>query len=461
MKKKIVHIAADFLSRTPWFAGGENAPYTLYACVPSQFITRGSDAPVPPDGEPAEEDGIIDLLICEGGGREAVLAVLFGDSMPIDGPLKDLLDRMNHLFFYTQPAPSSEDAEKTCAQLLAYVDSRLRGAGAAQPGVRPALPTVPVKDLTGGGKAQRKRMVKARLLSESSAITEYGGACGLFYQYTGPGSRRLMLTAGEAERFRAVLSQDREKPAGKASLAKRLERLERHQPSDSLYSKHLAALLRQLLDTPLEDFCTDGAALKQNLACIEASMGNIPRPERGLLKEGYTYRDALAAVRSLHRVCMANPDAAERWYTIKKDTLSQLAEQFVLSWDRTPDGQAPGPGRKQPLSARLGQFRNRLQEKYPIACQPVSVAHYCCAAAELAGNDYPNWLYRTQIRTHLDLKKLKEDNLSLVFAAYKNPFDFPFLYNLLVEPVFADADTAFSAGDFDDFDEYDTMEGDF
>lgn len=464
MEKPIVNASAACLSKTSWFAGGENGPYSLYAHVPAKLVRcAGSPDMSADDVQKSGDNNVIDLLICNGRDRNVVLAVLLDREDWLDDAPGDYhLNGIRHLFFETEPAPEPKTAEALYSQLkiriseeldadmagwLDYdegstVDFALQGAVSVGK-VLSECPELPQNEFS-----PTARLSETHMLSAHGTPTPYGSDCGLFYRYNADGDGRLMVAFSEVERFKHRLLwglTPRDGANSREPLKRRLERLERLQPSDDVYGAQLVSLLEQLLETRLEDFCVEREPIEQ-LARVEYFLGNISSANTELLPENYTYRDALSAIHTLRRKyeTASFKSKSDAWYFSCLEALRCLGAQIFMY---PSQAQIPGDKRRQPLETRLRKLHMSTDGRFPIASQSVPLAHYFYAAAQMAGTDYQNWLYSTRILPKIDLKKHREDMLSLILAVYHavaERHSDSLLYDLLVEPIFPDPDLIFN-----------------
>lgn len=190
MKKPIVAAAAAGLLQKAWLQGSET-PFLLFTNVPVQCL-EVNRSPILTEYATCEYL-TIDLLICRGDVREAVLSVMFDTNERLTELSEAFaydLRGMDCLFLRAEPASFPEDEAKLCAQLCAYAEHKLLHPNAER--AAETEYTLPVLSLSQigdgleryGGAGLRQLLARRRLLSADGGVTAYGSDCGLFFQWT-------------------------------------------------------------------------------------------------------------------------------------------------------------------------------------------------------------------------------------------------------------------------------------
>lgn len=387
----------------------------------------------------------VDLVICR--GDTVVLAV---ELMLQQYPAKRLagIERLELCESRELPRHKAVAAAERAFRLVA---EKLRTLPPPDPAAARYLPAA--VRAAPGGEAQRwtARMQRNHLLTGRGGITGFGRACGLFREtLRGPNGAvcRTVFYRGSEALLRQILEPPRSLPrpetAQTAPLAARLERLAQGEDSAGAPAEHLQALLR----TPITALCGAGTERCRQLQSSMAEAMRLLGHSRAGIS---TYGGALWVVWQLRR---RGAETGERALCAAEKELLRQLDLLLLDpavhpapRSHTPDAAAP-----RPLAERLGGAGSSR-----AACffGPLPLKSYFAAAARRLHSKYPNWIYRQQFRSRMNLDKNREEKYTLFVMAdaarmmleeeYPHLFRADtetdaacFTYDLLVEPVFPD-----------------------
>lgn len=406
--------------------------YCIYTGVPVQCLS-----PM----ENASGNQVIDLLICR--GREVIYAIVIDpESRGLEQLFSARLPELPHLFF-----SSGELIEDVVDSACGDIEFQLRCdradplyTGCTLHPVTLSYAAAQMHDPALGKRVQKELLLKKHLIRPDGSVTVYGQACGLFRRQLG--NRSVYVTA-----YRCIDALHRalnwhEEVRESRSLKTRLSRLKQGLPSDA--GSHNAALLRQLLDTPLEALyaChgSDLSRLRKLLA--RAQLLSLGRKVTSFadMEEISTYGQCLRAIFNFWEYTAQgdcrNGEAAD----ICRQLLAYLSYP-LWSVPLEDSGVQSGNSGKTGLGARL---KGVSQANMPSAVPFLPLGHYFHAAAILTESEYPIWLCSILLKPWLGAHGIQECSFARAMdAVYRLSQSgdeeeqgeyFPLLYNILVEP---------------------------
>ena len=229
--------------------------YNIFVGVPAHCLTAENSKVNFEQEFPYQ---VIDLLICR--GEEAVLAIVFdAEYRDMERLFSACLQAVPHEFLKSEEL-TEDAAEELCGQ----IESRLRcdrddplHTGIMLHSVRLRHAIFRAKK----AKSEVRRIMEEgtcsaleakHLIGSDGSVTGYGHACGMFCcQLTGSVGRAYVFAPHAVEKLKRAIAWH-DSAGTDVTLENRLARLNQGLPSGS--SQQQAAKLKNLLQTPLEDF---------------------------------------------------------------------------------------------------------------------------------------------------------------------------------------------------------------
>lgn len=477
----VIEKAAAYLAATPEF---QKRGYTVVSGVRVKDILL--------NGAPLRSGKVVDLLVCD---RSRILigiafrletAKLFNLDMmglpyvqlpeadtalplfpddngwmdyPSEAFLEDLLNRVMDSLSRVQrrknrPAVKGRSLASYRKQAIrAHIDGEVMPEGKIY--TLPAVPPEQVIDKKPRNPLNlHKKMVKKHLLRDDFTPTPYGNTHGLFLRYHvnpfGDVFSELLTVPDAVKDIRALLSwrPEQSRPEGRISLTERKKHLKK---MSAIESSRTPSVLKELLSTPVDILFQNRT---EDLQCLL----NALKDSRFLLKGERSakapsdsiplYWEVLQTIHLLRQSFSDEPlldNDRERHMRCACEMLLLLLVEIFLNPPNTDDTASKGKAfvQKQSLKERLADVSRRSVFQF----FGTPLASYYHAVSVLSECEYPNWVYRTQIRPIFETAEKPETSYHLRFlAAYckicledngAHDWDetFPLLFDLITIPV--------------------------